>query len=322
MINGPGKRLHKSRWRLGTAAVALGALLLLAGCGGGGAGSPSGGGKTGSGGTIVIASKNFTENEVLSQMMADLVKADTNLTVKTELDLGGTLVAFKALQTGKIQVYPDYTGTGYMEILKKPKPGTEQGMYNYVQQQYQKKWGIEWLKPFGLNDTYALAVTDALAAKDHINSISDLVKYAPNLVAGIDAECQNRPDCLPGLEKDYGLHFKSIKTMDHSLVEEAMATGKIQVTDVYTTDGGLLKYHLKVLQDNKNFFPAYYAAPLLRMDFAKQHPKVVTVLNKLAGKISSSEMEKLDYQVDISKKTVQQVAKDFLVSKGLLKKGS
>ncbi|MDA8343972.1 MAG: glycine/betaine ABC transporter substrate-binding protein [Thermaerobacter sp.] len=303
---------HRRLGILGTAAVLVSTMLLAVGCGSTTASSPNTG-------TIVIGSKNFTESEILSQMYADLIQADTKMNVQLKLDMGGTLVDFNALKSGQIDVYPDYTGTGYIEILKQPKPESEQAMYNYVQQQYQKKWGLEWLKPIGFNDTYAIAIPKSLAQKDNITTISDLKKYAPQLSAGIDAECQNRPDCLPGLVKDYGLKFKSVKTMDHSLVYEAMANNQIQVTDAYSTDGGLEKYHLQVLVDNKHFFPAYYAAPVIRMDFLKQHPEVATVLNKLSGKISDAEMEHLNYLVDISKESIQQVAHDFLVSKGLLK---
>lgn len=268
--------------------------------------------------TVVIGSKNFTENEILAQMMADLLQKDTNLKVTTKLNMNGTIPVFEAIKSAQIDIYPEYTGTGYMEILKKPKAASESAMYAYVRKAFQSKYGLEWLKPFGFNDTYALAVTNAYAQAHHITTISDLVPYAPTLLAGIDPECQNRPDCLPGLEKTYGLKFKGIDTMDHSLVEEAMASGKIQVTDVYTTDGALLKYHLTVLKDNKNFFPAYLAAPLVRMAWAKAHPQAVTVLNKLAGKLTTSEMERLDYQVDIGNESVQQVAKAWLVKEGLL----
>ncbi len=295
------------------AALAASTLLMVAGCGSAGTGSSP------DTGTIVIGSKNFTENEILAQMFADLIQANTKMHVQLKQDMGGTLVAFNALKGGQIDVYPDYTGTGYVEILKQPKPKSEQAMYDYVQKQYEKKWGLEWLKPLGFNDTYAVAIPQSLATKDNIQTVSQLAKYAPQLTAGIDSECLNRPDCLPGLEKDYGLKFGKILTIDHSLVYQAMAEGKIQATDAYTTDGGLEKYHLAVLKDNKNFFPAYYAAAVIRQDFLKQHPEVQTVLNKLAGQISNSEMEHLDFEVDISKQSIPQVAKQFLVSKGLLK---
>lgn len=292
--------------------LALGATV-LAGCGLAGPSS------TASSSTVIVGSKNFTENEILAQMMSDLLKADTKLHVETKLDLGGTSVAFNALKTGQISMYPDYTGTGYMDILKKSKPGTEQGMYNYVQKVYEKKYQLEWLKPFGFNDTYAMVVSKSLAKKDHLKTVGDLAKVSPTLVAGIDPECQNRPDCLPGLVKTYGLHFKSIKTMDHSLVEEAMGKGDIQATDAYSTDGGLIKYHLTVLKDTKHFFPAYDAAPVVQMSLLKAHPEVKTVLNKLAGKINAVTMQQLNYEVSISKQSIKQVAHNFLVKQGLLK---
>ena len=306
-----GTRRHARVLAVGVAIVAT--MLFAAGCGSStGTSSPDTG-------TIVIGSKNFTENEILAQMFADLIQANTKMNVVLKQDMGGTLVDFNALRSGQIDVYPDYTGTGYVEILKQPKPASEQAMYDYVQKQYEKKWGLEWLKPLGFNDTYAVAIPQSLATKDHIETISQLVPYASQLTAGIDAECQNRPDCLPGLEKDYNLKFGQVLTIDHSLVYQAMAEGKIQATDAFTTDGGLEKYHLAVLKDNKGFFPAYYAAAVIRQDFLKQHPEVVGVLNKLAGQISDAEMEHLNYEVDISKKSIPQVAKEFLVSKGLLK---
>ena len=311
------RSLHRRSIRPTRFAAALAALastlLLVAGCG---ASTQA----TGDSGTIVIGSKNFTENEILAQMMADLIHANLpKMNVQLKLDMGGTLPVFEALKAGQVDVYPDYTGTGYIEILKQPKPASEQAMYNFVQRQYEKKWGLEWLKPIGFNDTYAIAIPQSLARKDHVTTISQLVPYAGKLTAGIDAECQVRPDCLPGLAQDYGLHFGKVLTIDHSLVYQAMAEGRIQATDAFTTDGGLEKYHLQVLKDNKGFFPAYFAAPVIRQDFLRQHPKVASVLNKLAGQISDREMAHLNYEVDISKQSIQSVAKDFLVSKGILK---
>jgi osmoprotectant transport system substrate-binding protein len=308
------QRPHRPR-----AAKLCGAVLLTAFLAAGCASLPrSPGTGTASAGTVVVGSKNFTENEILAQMMADLLEAHTGLHVVTKLNMGGTLVAFNALRQGSIDLYPDYTGTGYIEILKQAKPASEEEMYAFVQQEYEKRYGLQWLKPFGFNDTYAVAVPADLAAKDHLTTLSSLIPYAPQLVAGIDAECQNRPDCLPGLQQAYGLHFKAVRTLDHSLVYEAAQKGDIQVTDAFSTDGGLLKYHLVVLRDDKHFFPAYYAAPVVRRDLLKAHPEVSAVLDKLAGQIDDATMQKLNYEVDVSKRTVQEVAHDFLVQRGLL----
>ena len=296
------------------AALALGAgAIALSACGS----SPASTG-AGASNTVVIASKNFTENEILAQMFADLLSAKTNLKVTTRLDMNGTVPVFQAIKSGAVDIYPGYTGTGYVDILKEPKPAPEAQMYAYVNAQYKKQFGLELLKPLGFNDTYAIAVTSALAKKDHLTTISSLVPYAKGLTAGIDPECQTRQDCYLGLKKAYGLDFGTVKTMDHSLVEEAMGNGIIQATDVYTTDGALLKYHLVVLKDNKDVFPAYDCIPIVRVDWAKAHPQAVSVINELAGKISDSEMEKLDYQVDVGKESVQSVAHTWLVQHGLL----
>lgn len=293
--------------------VGLGSLALLAACGS----TPAAGGQAASN-TVVIASKNFTENEILAQMYADLLGAKTHLKVITHINMGGTVPVFQAIKSGQVDLYPGYTGTAYVDILKQPKPAPEAQMYAYANREYKKKFGLELLKPLGFNDTYAIAVTQALAQKDHLKTISDLVPYAPKLKAGIDAECMTREDCYLGLKKVYGLNFGTVVQMDHSLVEEAMAKGEIQATDVYTTDGALLKYHLVVLEDNKHVFPAYLCVPVVRVDWAKAHPQAVKIINELAGKISNSEMEHLDYKVDIGKQSVQTVAKDWLRQQGLL----
>jgi len=225
----------------------------------------------------------------------------------------GTLVAELPAVLADLLRHTEIVG-----VAVRSKPAPESVMYAYDQKEFKAKWGLDWLKPFGFVDDYAIAVAPQVAAKYHLTTISSLVPVAKDLTAGIDAECQNRPDCYSGLEKAYGLHFGSVLTMDHSLVYEVMASGKIQVTDAYTTDGALAKYHLVLLKDDKPFFPIYYAAPVVNGKWAAAHPQAVKVLNELAGKVSAKVMQQLNYDLDTGHETVQKVAKVWLTQQGVV----
>lgn len=281
--------------------------------------SSGGGSSSSSSGSIVIGSKNFTENILAGHMMYDLLQANLKgVPVEQKFDLGGTIVAWNALQSGQISSYCEYTGTGLVNILKEPVVHNADQAYQIVKQQYPQKYHIDWLQPFGFNDTYAIAVPRSIAQQYHLQKISDLVPVASQMVIGADPEYFTRADTYVGLVKTYGLHFKGTKTLDIGLKYEAAASNQIQVVDAFSTDSGLIKYNLVVLQDDKHFFPPYYAAPIVREDILKAHPEVSTILNKLAGKIDDLTMQKLDYQVDVQHQSADAVAKQFLKSQGLL----
>lgn len=292
------------------AAVGL-SLLLAAGCGGGSGSS--------SGDTITIGSKNFTENIILGEMMAQLLEAKTSLHVVRKLNLGGTLVNFNALKAGQVDLYPDYTGTGLVEVLKEPVKTDPQAVYDEVQKQYNQKYGLKWLQPFGFNNTYVMAVREDDAKTYGLQTVSDLAKVDQDFVLGAEQEFFNRQDDgYPALTRVYGLKFKDTKAMDTGLKYKAMSTHNIDVTDAFATDGQLLSYHLKTLEDDRHLFPPYYAAPVVREDTLKAHPEIEDVLNALGGKISDADMQQLNYLVDEKGEKVEKVAHDFLVQKGLL----
>jgi len=270
-------------------------------------------------GTIIVGSKSFTENILIGDMMYDLLQANLKgVTIENKSNLGGTMVPWNAIQSGQIDMYTEYTGTGLVSILKQPVVHDPNQAYQIVKQQYPQKFHIDWLNPIGFNDTYAIAVPQALAAQYHLKTISDLAAVAPKLTFGAEPEYYTRPDGYPGLISTYGLHFNSTKELNVGLKYEAAGNNQVQVIDVFSTDGDLIKYNMVVLQDDKNFFPPYYAAPIVREDTLKAYPQVASILNKLAGKLDDSSMQKLNYQVDVQHQSDVTVAKQFLVSQGLL----
>lgn len=296
----------------------------LVGCGqqGGTTGSNSSSG-TGSSGAnkppIIVGSKSFTENILIGDMMYDLLKKNLpNATVENKQDLGGTMVPWNALESGQIDMYCEYTGTGLIDILKQPVNHNANYVYNYVVKQYPKQFKIDWMKPIGFNDTYAIAVPKAFAQKYDLKTISDLQKVENQVTFGAEPEFFSRPDGYPGLVKDYGLKFKSTKEINVGLKYQAVKQGSIQAIDVFSTDGQLVQYHMVVLKDNKNFYPPYYAAPIVREDIIKAYPQIPSILNQLAGKISNEEMQKLNYDVDVKHENAANVAQTFLKSIGLL----
>ncbi len=272
-----------------------------------------------SSGTVVIGSKNFTEQIIMGNMLATLVEKNTDLKVDRKLNLGGTDVAFNALKSGDIDMYVEYTGTGLVNILKKPTQNNSDAVYNEVKKDFKEKYNLDWLEPIGFNNTYTLAISPSVEEKYHPKTISNLKKISSNLVLGSTMEFTERPDGYPGLKKTYNIKFKSVKGMDSGLRYPAIEKGDVDVIDAFSTDGMLKAYNLTVLKDDKNFFPPYYAAPLVRDDTLKKYPELKDVLNKLAGQINDETMRELNYKVDKLGEDPRTVADDFLKSKGLIK---
>lgn len=270
-------------------------------------------------GHIVIGSKNFTESRILGEMLTLLVQSRTHLTVEHRSGLGGTLVCFSALRNGQIDVYPEYTGTAWSIVLKEPgKISDPLKAFLVVQTEYRDRYDIEWLRPFGLNNTYALAMREDLAKKLDVTTISDLVRYGPQLKAGFSIEFMNREDGWPGLGPYYGLKLGQVRALEHGLAYEAINKGSIDLLDAYSTDGKLVRFPLRVLKDDKGFFPPYNAAPIVRGDTLRAHPELRKVLDALAFRIPDKTMQQLNYQVEEQGKGFREVAHDFLVSQNLL----
>ncbi|SNX53169.1 osmoprotectant transport system substrate-binding protein [Thermoanaerobacterium sp. RBIITD] len=252
-------------------------------------------------------------------MLATLIEKNTDLKVVRKLNLGGTDIAFNALKSGGIDMYVEYTGTGLVNILKKPSQNNADTVYNEIKKDFNDKYNLDWLEPIGFNNTYTLAVSPSVEEKYHPKSITDLTKISDNLVLGSTMEFTERPDGYPGLQKAYNINFKSVKSMDSGLRYPAIQKGDVDVIDAFSIDGMLEAFTLIVLKDDKNFFPPYYAAPLVRNDTLKKHPGLESVLNKLAGQIDDETMRKLNYKVDKLGEDPKTVADNFLKSKGLIK---
>jgi osmoprotectant transport system permease protein len=256
---------------------------------------------------IIIGTKSFTEAYILGEIMAQLLEAH-HFKVTRKFALGGTLVAYSSLVAGKVNVIPEYTGTVARTILKLPNtPGIK------VMNQYLAKVNLELLKPFGFNNTYALVISQALQKQLNIYTLSDLAKH-PKLNFGLANEFLSRPDGWPGLKEAYGLTARPVGVA-HALSYAAIANNKIDVTNAYTTDGDIKRYHLVVLQDNKHYFPNYFAVPLVNKDVG---PQAIKVLDLLANKISAQQIRQLNGLVANDKQPIPKVAHEFLISSGLI----
>jgi len=274
------------------------------------------GGDTGN--KVTVGSKNFTENIIVGEILAQLIEAKTDIKVERKLNLGGTLVAWEALKKGDLDLYPDYTGTGLMAILKKEVMHDSDQVYDLVQKEYNELYQIKWLEPFGFNNTYTTAVTREMAEQHNLVKTSDLKPYAKDLIFCAEQEFFNRDDGYDGFVKTYGLSFKDTKAIETNLKYEAVGQNKVDVIDAFTTDGELITYDMVILEDDKAFFPPYFCAPVVRMDTLEKHPELEEVLNLLAGQISDTEMQQLNYQVKEQKQDVAEVAAKFLQEKGLI----
>jgi osmoprotectant transport system substrate-binding protein len=284
-------------------------MIVLYGCGGT---------ETGSKGTITVGSKNFTENIIIAHMMADLVEADTDLTVVRKVNLGGSNVAWTALKNDDIQMYPDYTGTIVANYYQEATGTSQETMDKAKNLVTEDK--LKALEPFGFNNTYTLAVTQQTAQKYGLNTFSDLAKISGELTLGCEFEFKDRPDGYPGLQSKYNMNFKEAKGMDHGIMYRSLSEGEVDVVDAYSTDGQIKVFDLKILTDDLEFFPPYDCLPIVRQDALDKYPEIEAAISKLAGKIDEKAMQELNAKVDDEGMKAETVAHDFLVSAGLLAK--
>lgn len=268
--------------------------------------------------TITIGSKDFSENIVLGEIFAQLIEAKTDLKIIRKLNMGGTFVNFEAIKNGQIDLYPEYTGTALTAQLKMDVITDADETYRIVSEEFDKQFNIKWLKPLGFNNTYTLAVINEVFEKYRIETFSDLAAISENLVFGAEHEFFDRQDGFDGLVKTYDMKFKGEpKKMNVSLKYQAMGSGDIDVTDAFATDGQIKQYNLKVLKDDKNFFPPYYAAPIIRKEVLEKYPELEQILNSLEGLIDDETMMEMNYKIDVENQDIKKVAEDFLKEKGL-----
>ena len=265
-----------------------------------------------SGDVIRVGSKDFTEQEILCYMTSHAIENNTDINVEEECNLGGAQVVFSALTNNNIDLYIDYAGTDYTDILKHKPISDVDKVYKTIKEEMKEKYNVEVLNQMAFNNTYALAVTKETAEKYNLKTISDLTRAANDFIIAPTLEFINREDGLPGLEKEYGLNFKDTIGIDGSPRYTALQNNNAQVIDAFTTDGLLKKFNLTVLEDDKNFFPPYYAIPLVRSDTLKEYPEIEKILNALGPYLTDEVMQDLNYQVDELGKSPEKVATDFL----------
>ncbi len=267
---------------------------------------------------IVLGSKEFTEGEVLSHVAADMIEAKTGIKVIRKFALGGTQICFAALKNGEIDGYIDYTGTVYGDTLKYPPIQDMMTVYNTVKKDLSEKYKIGVLNQLGFNNTYALAVRKDTAEKYNLKTITDLERSADKLTLSASLEFLNRPDCLVGLRERYTLNFKNIIGIDGSTKYLAIDNKESDIIDVYTTDGLLRKLNLKVLEDDKNFFPPYYAVPLIREETLKKYPEIIPIFKELEKHLNNDVVSELNHQVDNLSRKPEDVAKEFIKKNNLI----
>jgi len=264
---------------------------------------------------IVVGSKNFTEQVILGEMLAQQIERKTGLQVDRRLNLGGTLVCHQALTAGQIDTYVEYTGTGLTAILKEPTSNDSTHVYDAVKAAYKSRFGIEWSQPLGFNNTFAVIVRKADAERLGLKTISDAAPHTANWTAGFGYEFIERGDGYPGLAKAYDLRFSNPpRIMDLGLSYRALADHQVDFIAGNSTDGLINALGLVVLEDDKHYFPPYDAVPLVRQAVIERHPGLRDALAALGGKVSEDEMRRLNYAVDGEHRNVKDVVREFLDS--------
>lgn len=269
--------------------------------------------------SVVVASKPMTEQLIITEMMKFLIEDQTDLKVELKQGIGGgTSNIHPAMIAGDIDIYPEYTGTGWMFVLKRDPISDADELYKKVKAEYNETYALTWSERYGFNDTYGLAMKADLAEELSIAKYSDLLKHSESLILGAEYDFFEREDGYDGLVSHYKLSFSSTKEMDIGLKYQAIDQGDVDIINVFSTDGRLKEYGLLVLEDDLSYFPSYYAATITRNETLEQYPELVEVLATFDGLIDNEAMTAMNYQVEVENKDPKDVAKAFLVEKGYL----
>jgi osmoprotectant transport system substrate-binding protein len=286
--------------------LAAGGTLALAGC------------RSARADTLIVGSKNFTEQIVLGELLAQQIEAHTALRADRRFDLGGTLLCHQALLAGQLDLYPEYTGTALTVILKEPPASDPAAVYQTVRDAYKSRFGLEVGPPLGFNNTFAIVVRGDDAARLHLRAISDLIPIAPKWRAGFGYEFMERPDGYPGLVKAYGLSFGSQpRIMDLGLLYRALQEKQVDVVAGNSTDGLIAALGLVVLEDDRHYFPPYQAVTVVRGVALEQHAGLREALDALGGRISEDDMRRMNYALDGEHLDVTSVVRDFRAAQHL-----
>jgi len=267
---------------------------------------------------VVVGSKNFTESLILAEMMAQQIETHSRLKVERRFYLAGTYICHQAVLAGRIDLYPEYTGTALIAILKQKAAGDKADVYQRVKDEYRTRFGLAMGPSFGFNDTFAMEIRGEDARRLQLKTLSQAAAYAPQWHAGFGYEFMERPDGYRGLVTAYGLHFAAEpRIMDLGLLARALQDRQIDIAAGNATDGLIPALDLFVLDDDRHYFPPYEAVPVMGKQILQQHPEIAEILGQLAGTISNQEMQSLNYEVDGRHREAKEVVREFLKSKHL-----
>jgi len=268
--------------------------------------------------TIVVGSKNFPEQALLGEILAQHLEARTHLRVERRFYLAGSYICQQALLAGRIDTYVEYTGTALTAILHDPIEADPSAVFQKVQEEYRKRFALDVLPSLGFNNTFAIVVRGEDARRLHLASLTDAAPYTRGWRAGFGYEFMERPDGYPGLARAYGLKFSAQpRILDLGLLYRALLDKQVDLVAGNSTDGLLAARDLVILADDKHYFPPYEAVPIVREDTLARHPELRAAIAELAGKISDAQMQKMNYAVAGEGRDASDVAREFLHSQGL-----
>ena len=267
---------------------------------------------------ITIGSKFFTEQVILAELLAQHIEARTGIPVERKTNLGGTLLVHKALLAGELDLYVEYTGTALTSVLNERPSGDSSAVHARVRSLYAERFHLEVIEPLGFENTFAMVIRGDDAQRFHLRSMSDLVPVAPQWRVGVGYEFLERPDGFRGWSERYGLHFaEKPRVMDLGLIYRALVDHQVDIVAGNSTDGLIDSLGLVALQDDKHYFPPYDAVPIIRQSTLARFPQLRGALAELAGKISASDIRRLNYAVDGQLQDPAEVVRQFRVSHGL-----
>lgn len=270
------------------------------------------------GNAIVVGSKNFPEQALLGEILAQHLEARTHLHVERRFYLAGTFLCQQAILAGRIDMYVEYTGTALTAVLHDPAERDPGAVFGRVQREYKQRFALDVMPSLGFDNTFAIVIRGADARRLHLKTISDAARYASQWRAGFGYEFMSRPDGYPGLARTYGLHFKEApRIFDLGLLYRALLDRQVDLVAGNSTDGELAARDLTMLEDDKHYFPPYEAVPVVREETLGRHPEVRAAVQELAGKISDDEMRKMNYEMVGEHRDAAAIAREFLRAKGL-----
>jgi len=268
---------------------------------------------------VVVGSKNFTEQLILGELFAQIIEARTHLPVERRFYLAGTFICHQAILAGRIDIYPEYTGTALTAVLKQQPSSDKQEVYRRVKQGYESQFGLSMGPPLGFDDTFAMVIRGEDARQLHLKTLSEAAVFTPKWRAGFGYEFMERPDGYKGLVASYGLRFaEAPRIMDLGLITRALKERQVDIIAGNNTDGLIPALDFVVLEDDHHYFPPYEAVAILRGEMLKNHPEVGTALGELSGAISDNDMRRLNYAVDGQHRDVTAVVREFLKQRGMI----